>query len=174
MPPLLSPFCSQSCKSIHVKKTQVEGMQPNQKARWAVTSTSEQLESQAAGQSTGTQAPTFLLCGVQAPESEPGPRDLPRAFLCEMKCKGLPFSHTATQGGIPRSSLQILGAPTDLREQRWTVFCSLLQERAGRLSVPGGGGGGWGKGSNMGAVINKRSSPHDFLYLVPVASLQAP
>lgn len=50
----------------------------------------------------------------------------------------------------------------------------LLQEKAGRLSMAGGGGGGWGRGSNMGTIINKRSSPHDFLYLVPVAFLQAP
>lgn len=39
MPPPLSPFCSQSYKSVHINKTQVEGMQPNQKARWTVTST---------------------------------------------------------------------------------------------------------------------------------------
>lgn len=149
-------------------------LQPNQKARRAVTSASDQLKSQAAGQSTMTQGPTFLLCGVQAPETEPGPRGLPKALLWEMKCKGLPFNHSHTAGGIPRSSFQILGAPSDLREQRWTALCSLLQERAGRLGVAGDGGGGWGKGSNMGAVINKRSSPHDFLYLVPVASLQAP
>lgn len=112
----------------------------------------EQLKSQAARQNTVTQGPTFLFSGVQAPETDPCPRDLPKALQCEMKCKGLPFNHTATQGGIPRGNLQILRAPTDLREQRWTAFCSLLQERAGRLSEAGGGGGGWGKGSNMGAV----------------------
>lgn len=33
---------------------------------------------------------------------------------------------------------------------------------------------GLGKGSNVGTVINEKSSPHDFLYLVPLASLRLP
>lgn len=31
-----------------------------------------------------------------------------------------------------------------------------------------------GKGSNLGTVINEKSSPHDFLYLVPLASRRLP
>lgn len=91
-----------------------------------------------------------------------------------MKFKGLPFNHIATGAwGFTIPGFRSSGLPQTL-ESRGELPLSPVAGKSWETQCGWRWGRRLGKGSNMGTAINKKSSPHDFLYLVPVASLQAP
>lgn len=134
-------------KSPH--DTQVESMQPTRKATWICTSIPEQLDSHLTWQIKTIQVPTFLFWDLQAPKIQYLTADLPQNLSGEVNLEGIPFNYTARGGwGFTRPDFKCWGSCgfPGCREQRWTAFCSLLQEEAGRHWVTGGRGRGLGGG----------------------------
>lgn len=81
------------------------------------------------------------------------------------------------EGRVSPDQTWMLPGSHRLPDLRAEVNCGWLFLRAGRnWEAPCGWRWGrrLGKGSNLGTVINEKFSPHDFLYLVPLASLRLP
>lgn len=124
-----------------------------------------------------TGAPTFLFSSGQPPQIYFCVEDLPADLWGEVKLKGVPFIQ-ATRGEerFTRSDFRYSQAHTGLPDLGAEVNCGLFFSTGRNWEAPCGWRWGrrQGKGSNLGTVINEKSSPHDFLYLVPLASRRLP